>query len=348
LPLNTNTKGLRYYFLWFMGVTIPMLLLILDYFSLQRGVTFGKVVWGIFLLYLFFALSRAVRGTSPARFPVFENDPQRLGFQYQEATFSSRDGLELSGWFIPPKNRATIVLCHGFGGNRLMVGPIARLLIRHGFGVLMFEFRAHGRSQGDLSTWGWLEINDLHGALDYLSKHPEVDNTHIGALGYSLGGQVVLRTAPGNHLLKAVAVEGPSPAVLADHILSKRLTIKKIIFLPYFWLVYGYHRLLVGAPQPRGVIASMPKIAPCPLLLITSGEAGEKLYVCHLYEQANQPKILYEIPEARHTEGVLARPVEYEQKLVEFFTQALGVEDLSESRNYPSLVTEPLLEEEHW
>jgi len=317
-------KGVRYWFLWLMGVTLPVMLLILDYFALLRGVTVWKVLWGILLLYVFLAFSRAVRGTNPGRFPVFEDDPEQLGFTYEEATFQSQDGLELSGWFVLPKNGATIVICHGYGGNRLMVGPIAKLFLRNGFGVLMFDFRAHGRSQGDLSTWGWLETYDLLGAIDYLQRHPEVDSTRIGVLGYSLGGQVALRTTPSSLFIRAVAAEGPSPAVLADHILKDRVTLKKILFLPYFWLLYGYHRLLVGIKTPEGVAAAMPKIAPRPLLLITSGEPGEGMFVQHLFEQANEPKILYEIPEARHTEGVLARPEEYEQKLVEFFTQALG------------------------
>jgi pimeloyl-ACP methyl ester carboxylesterase len=318
-------KGIRYYFLWFMGISLPMMLLILDYFMLLRRVTFWKVVWGVLLLYLFLAISRAIRGTGPMRLPVYENDPQRLGFQYEEVEFTSRDGLVLSGWFIPPENGAIIVLCHGFGGNRLTVSPVARMLQGHGFGVLMFEFRAHGRSAGDLSTWGWLETNDLLGALDYLQRRPDVDITRIGVMGYSLGGQVALRTAAVSPLIRAIAAEGPSPAVLRDHILTDQVTLKKILFLPYFWLIYGYHRLLVGTRTPEGVAAAMPKIAPRPVLLITSGEPGEQLFVRHLNNQASEPKLLYEIPEARHTEGVLARPEEYEQKLVDFFTQTLDV-----------------------
>ena len=316
-------KGIRYWFLWFMGYVMPLMLLVLDYFSIARKPTVWNILGGILLFYLFLALSRALRATSPGRFPVFENDPERLGFQYLDVDFPSRDGLMLSGWFVPPTNGATIVLCHGFGGNRLMVGPIARMLIPHGFGVLMFDFRAHGRSPGDLSTWGWLETYDLLGALDFLQRRPEVDAARIGVLGFSLGGQVALRSAAQSELVRAVAAEGPSPAVLADHILSKRLTLRKILFLPYFWLLYGYHSLLVLMRAPLGVTASMAKIAPRPLLLITGGEAGEKLFVRHLYAQAGEPKMLYEIPEARHTEGSAARPEEYEQRLVEFFSQAL-------------------------
>jgi pimeloyl-ACP methyl ester carboxylesterase len=320
-----KNKGFRYWFLWFLGITIPVMLLILDYLSLLGRVTVGKILWGILLLYLFLAFSRAVRGTSPRRFPVYENDPERLGFQYVDIDFPSRDGLMLSGWYVPSQNKATIVMCHGYGGNRLMVSPIARLLINHGFGALMFDFRAHGRSAGDLSTWGWLETDDLLGALDALKQRPEVDPTRIGVLGFSLGGQVALRTAPGCERIRAVAAEGPSPAVLADHQLSPRVTLKKILFMPYLWLLYAYHRLLVGTPVPVGVIASMEMIAPTPLLLITSGEAGEKLFLHHLFSRAKDPKTLYEIPEARHVEGVLARPEEYEQKLVEFFSQSLDV-----------------------
>ena len=320
-----KNKGLRFWLLWFLGITVPVMLLILDYAYLLSGVTVSKVVAGILLLYLFFAFSRAIRGTSPRRFPVYENDPEILGFQYLDLDFSSRDGLMLSGWFVPPRNQATIVICHGFGGNRLMVAPIARFLVRHGFGVLLFDFRAHGRSAGDLSTWGWWETQDLLGALDVLREHPEVDPARIGVLGFSLGGQVALRTAPASPLIRAVAAEGPSPAVFADHVFSRRLTLKKVLFLPYLWLLYAYHRLLVGTPAPVGVLAAMPKISPRALLLNTSGEAGEKLFVQHLFAQAREPKKLYTIPEARHVEGFLARPEEYEHTLVSFFSQALDV-----------------------
>ena len=321
-----KSKGIRYWLLWSLGITLPVMLMILTYASLLGGVTLGKVLWGILLLYLFLAFSRAIRGTSPRRFPVYENNPERLGFQYEDIDFPSRDGLLLSGWFVPPQNKATIVICHGFGGNRLMVAPIARLLVRHGFGVLLFDFRAHGRSAGDLSTWGWLETQDLLGALDVLQQRPEVDPARMGVLGFSLGGQVALRTAPVSQLIRAVAAEGPSPAVLADHVLSSRLTLKKILFMPYIWLLYAYHRLLIGVPAPVGVLASMEKLAPRPLLLITSGEAGEKLFVQHLFAQAKELKTLYAIPEARHVEGFLARPEEYEHTLVSFFTRALDVD----------------------
>ena len=38
----------------------------------------------------------------------------------------------------------------------------------YNYGVLMFDLRAHGSSDGDTSTAGWREVNDLLGAVDYL------------------------------------------------------------------------------------------------------------------------------------------------------------------------------------
>src|ERR671915_130934 len=41
---------------------------------------------------------------------------------YETVTFDSSDGLELSGWYAPSRNRAVIVLVHGGGGDR--TGPL--------------------------------------------------------------------------------------------------------------------------------------------------------------------------------------------------------------------------------
>ena len=74
---------------------------------------------------------------------------------YEDVEFDAVDGLRLSGWYAPSRNGAAVVLVHGGGGDR--TGPLdhARLLRRHGYGVLLYDSRGRGESEGTPNAWGW-------------------------------------------------------------------------------------------------------------------------------------------------------------------------------------------------
>ncbi len=312
-------RGVRYTLVWLIAAIAWITLFLESVFALRSSWDIPRLVWAGLLLYTGSAVYQGYRVTRPARFPIFHTDPDVLGFAYEDVDFHSRDGLQLSGWFVPPQNGAVIVLTHGFSSNRLMLSPVARILAQHGYGVLLYDLRAHGRSQGNLSTWGWLEANDLLGALDYLQSRADVDLGRIGALGFSLGGQVTLRAAAQTDLIQAVIADGPSPCILQDHLVSPGLSPRKLFLIPYLWLAYKFQALLTGVAQPPGILESIPKVAPRPLLLISTGIEGEQRAARAYFAAAREPKMLYEIPEARHGEGLIARPEEYEARLLDFF-----------------------------
>lgn len=318
-------RGLRYWAILLLLGGLWAVLFFQNYLAMRRGFNLWQALWALVLLYLGTALWQAYRDTSPARFPLFQTDPEIVGFAYEEVDFKSRDGLELSGWFVAAKNGATIVLCHGFSANRQVVLPLARLLEQHGYGLLLYDMRAHGRSQGSLGTWGWLEVNDLFGAVDYLLTRSEVNPQRVGAWGLSLGGQIALRAATQDERILAVAADGPSVATISDHIASRGFSLRKLIFAPWLWLIYNSQVLLTGAMQPPGVVQVIGKLAPRPLLVISTGSGFEQRFARRIYEAAGEPKTLFEIPDARHGEGLSARAEEYESKLIHFFDTAFGI-----------------------
>ena len=90
----------------------------------------------------------------------------------------------------------------------------ARMLARHGYGVLIFDRRGEGRSDGDPNPLGWSGAEkDLLAAVDFL-KRPlarsdrDVDPDRIGGLGLSVGGESLLQAAAYSEDLKAVVSEG--------------------------------------------------------------------------------------------------------------------------------------------
>ena len=70
------------------------------------------------------------------------------GASYREVAFDAGDGVHLSGWYRPTRNGATIIVLHGGGGDRTGAVAHARLLVRHGYGVLLYDARGRGRSEG--------------------------------------------------------------------------------------------------------------------------------------------------------------------------------------------------------
>ena len=88
------------------------------------------------------------------------------------------------------------------------------MLIRHGYGVLLFDPRGEGESEGDPYRWGG--ERDVKAALAFVGR-PDVDRGRIGGLGLSLGGELLLQTAAESNALKAVVSEGAGMRSIREH-----------------------------------------------------------------------------------------------------------------------------------
>ncbi len=240
--------------------------------------------------------------------------------EFQEVTFSTRDGLTLFGRFLRSRNRATILLLHGLSstsGNMLIY---AELLVKSGYGVFMFDLRAHGSSDGDTSTYGWREADDVVAAVDYLIHRIDVDGQKIGVLGISLGAQAALRGALKTDRIRSLVLEGLNPASLSDHG-GRPHSLQRWINYPSNWIHYMVYRFMIGG-RDTGVLQSIRQLAPRPLLLIASGERD--VYFNRLFFQAaGDPKELWEQPNGEHGAAILQDPKAYMQRVTKFFDQTL-------------------------
>jgi dienelactone hydrolase len=153
-----------------------------------------------------------------------------------------------------------------------------------------------------------------------------VDPQRIGILGFSIGGQVALRSAAQMDGIKAVAADGPGlanqqdvppPTSLGDRIANLN-----------GWLLDRFFEGRVNTSAPPGVVDVIADIAPRPILLIATGRDMEQRVGRHYFANASEPKALWEIPEAGHGRGPVARPEEYEERIVTFFDQAFSISSL--------------------
>ena len=149
----------------------------------------------------------AGRVLTARRKPDPADSPANYGLPFKSIYFHSRDGLRLHGWWIPADYaHGSIIQCHGQNGSMDADLGAAQMLHQAGFNVLMFNFRAHGKSTGDVVTFGWFEANDLLGAVDYLEKTHKIKQ--VGVLGFSMGATVAIRAAGFSDAIACIVADG--------------------------------------------------------------------------------------------------------------------------------------------
>ena len=251
-----------------------------------------------------------------ARAPVERAD---LGAPYRPVTLTTSDGLMLAGWYVPSRNRAAVIV---FPGRR---GPVAhaRMLTRHGYGVLMLDRRGEGESEGDYNARGWGGEPDLEAAITYLARRADVDAERIGGLGLSVGGELLLQTAARDGRLRAVVSEGAGTQSLHDQMQIPDVP-KAVRWLSPMTVETAAGVVLANRRPPPGLIDSVPRIAPRPVLLISGGRGNPDEELNRVYRAAGGPTASHwEIPRAGHTGGLAAARAEYERHVVDFLDHAL-------------------------
>lgn len=273
-------------------------------------IAFGLLVGAYFVIYPLgesYAITHAARAYVP--------EPQ-LGTAFQEISFTTPDGLQLEGWYVPSKNGAAVI---SFPGRRGPQKP-AKLLARHGYGALLFDRRGEGESEGDPNLLGWEGTRDIEGAIAFLKARPEVDDARIGGLGLSVGGEMMLQEAAENDELKAVVSEGAGVRSAREAVHMDGA--EKIMGSWAFGLVTVGSAVWTSNLPPRSLTDLSGEITqPALFIHATPGQGGETL-TKRYYEAAKGPKEYWAAP-GGHTGAIDAAPDEYERRVVRFFDRSL-------------------------
>jgi fermentation-respiration switch protein FrsA (DUF1100 family) len=237
-------------------------------------------------------------------FPVGDVPPPgEIGLSAVEAvTFETSDRLKLSGWLFAasgPSPHVTVLVFNGNAGNRAYRGPLAAALQRHGFQVLLVDYRGYGGNPGAPSKTGL--IADARAARAYLAGRSDVDLSRLVYFGESLGTAVAVD----------LAVEHPPAAlVLRSPFTSLRdVGQHHYPFLPV--------RLLL---RDRFSTIDQIRRIRVPLLVIAGGH--DRIVPIdntrQLYEAAVAPKTLLVLPAADHNDYELLAGDEMIRAMVRF------------------------------
>ena len=269
-------------------------------------------------------LAISVAATHVPATPLGDRDPGDVGLDYVAARFRAADGTALSGWYVPSRNRAAVVLAHGAGSNRTAVLGQAAVLARHGYGVLMVDARGHGESGGEAMDFGWHGESDLAGAVGYLERRPDVDAARIGALGLSMGGEEAIGAAGADPRIAAVVAEGATNRVFADRAWLRAYGVRGQAQRAVDRLTYWLADLFSDAPEPASLRESVHAARPRPLLLITAGDLPDEARAAALIRSGSPTTVtVWTVPGAGHTGGLRTAPTAWAARVVSFLDRNL-------------------------
>lgn len=262
----------------------------------------------------------------PRRAPVMTT-PADLGVEnWRDAEFQTTSGLTLRGWYMPPAQLApTVILLHGHGGNR--VNSRIVWYVQRGYGVLTFDFRGHGESDGDLTTLGYFERDDVIAAYNWLLQQPEADAARVLLHGESMGAAAMILAAPELPAVSGFIVESTFSS-LQENIEQGVRTATGLPSFPFAPLILFWGEREAGASiaklRPVDVIG---EIAPRPLLIM-HGELDPLIAVENaqrLYAAAGDPKTLVLFPTAVHVGLIENDPALWDASVSAFLEQVFGV-----------------------
>ena len=123
-----------------------------------------------------------------------EATPDNIGLGYQDLTLRTKDGVDISAWYIPAEDaRAFVLFCHGNAGNISHRLDSIKIFHSLGLGVLIIDYRGYGKSKGSPDEEG--TYCDAEAAWDYLVNVLHVKPENIVLFGRSLGSAVAAEVA---------------------------------------------------------------------------------------------------------------------------------------------------------
>ena len=244
----------------------------------------------------------------------------------EEVSILSEDGLRLCGKLYHGKKDAPLILFfHGYHGMAAWDGyGFFQLCKTNGFNLITIDERAHGKSEGNVITFGIKERYDCKLWTEYAVKRFG-EGTDIFLAGVSMGAASVMMSStlglPGNvkGIIEDCGYSGP-----AD-IIKETIRVMKLPVKPVYQLIklgaYLFGHFDLEADTALGAVAK----TNIPILFI-QGEGDSVVppsMGVELYEACKSPKELTMIKGADHANSAMTDYETYERVILRFIKESL-------------------------
>jgi dipeptidyl aminopeptidase/acylaminoacyl peptidase len=230
---------------------------------------------------------------------ISQNKPRS---EYEDVKFTTDDGVELAGWWIPGKNNATIIVGHGYPFDKGNIYQGTRWLHPE-FNLLYYDHRSFGESKGSMTTGGIREVKDVEAAINFVKSKTDGP---IGLFGFSFSAAAMLMSNHEN--VKALVADSSYSNI--KQVLSHIFSQLGILRWPFIQIGHLYAKLL-GVDLDKAPLQHIKNIK-LPLLLI-HGDADTQIPLENakqLFEVSNKNNTdLLIIPNADHGQTLISKRV---------------------------------------
>jgi len=278
-------------------------------------VTFLTLVFALAVTMIWFSYRQAMSYVHPVRGYATGELLKTNGIGYQEVGLITEDGLTLSAWYTPPDNGAVILVAHGYGDKRAEVFHV--LFASHGYGVLAWDFRAHGNSEGDFTSLGYYETMDAKAALDFALAQPGVE--HVGAWGGSMGAVTMIRATARYPEIEALVADSPFSTLEDEMELRVPIPVMRSLIRAFAGWETGV------SPELVRPVDDIAHISPRPVFIIQSMDDGMVPLnsAQRLFDAAGEPRQLWTENDAPHMNMYAYYKTRYTKQVIRFFDKYL-------------------------
>lgn len=227
------------------------------------------------------------------------------------------DQLTLRAWLFPAhsEHSDTVMILHGQGNNRGGMVGLVPFLLDAGFNVLLPDSRAHGESDGVLSTYGWREAEDV--ALWTTWAHSSMQSHCVYGLGESMGAAIVLQSLAKHADFCAVVAESPFSTFreIAKDTVGQPLAVGVVPL----GMLYAAERYGVDLETVSPTAAVRDSKVP---VMLIHGALDRRIGLRHsraILAARPQNTELWEVPGADHTGSHRTAPAEFERRVTTFY-----------------------------
>jgi fermentation-respiration switch protein FrsA (DUF1100 family) len=238
----------------------------------------------------------------PQKYPNGAYDQAQSIPNLRDCWIKTADSVTIHAWFAPAESaKVTFVVSHGNAGNISHRYPLLRSLQKHGFNVLMYDYRGYGRSEGTPTEEGIYK--DGLAAFDYAESLPEARTNRVVLWGTSLGGAVAIDVATHRH----------AAGLILESTFTSANDVARIAY-PFLPVQFFMHTKL----------NSLEKIPTLALPILMMHGARDSIIPIglsrRLFDAANEPKDFYEIPNADHNDTFFIGGEEYFSRISRFIS----------------------------